>query len=209
MGRSRASLSCLLALALSTAAAQAQPGENPSPSKILEALKARSKLRNPTVVEQPQATTAEQRQTDERQRLLEALTAKVPRGLSEEERSQLAALAKDQPSVDLVIYFHFNSAEISVKAMGAVVALGKALSDAELKGRTFLVAGHTDALGTPEYNRALSDKRARAVKQFLVERFRLPESQLLAVGYGEEQLKNSQNPNADENRRVQVVNLGK
>jgi outer membrane protein OmpA-like peptidoglycan-associated protein len=198
-----------LALAFSVATGHAQPGENPSANKILEALKARSKLRSPTTAEQPQTTTSEQSQLDKRQRLLKALKAKVPRGLSEEERSQLAALAKDQPSVDLVIYFDLNSAEINAKAMGTLLALGKALSDADLRGMNFLVAGHTDALGSAEYNRALADKRAHAVKQFLVERFRLPESHLLAVGYGEEQLKNYQNPNADENRRVQVVNLGK
>jgi len=187
-------------IALVSLFAQAQPSEAPTAEQIIEALKARGKLRSGPV---------EQSRAQQEQTLLESLKLKAPRGLSPQERADLASLAKERPSVDLVIYFDFNSAEISQKAMATLTSLGKALSTQDLKGQTFLVAGHTDAIGTDEFNQTLSERRARAVKQFLAEKFGLPDPQLLAVGYGKEQLKNTANPAAEENRRVQVVNLGK
>ena len=53
----------------------------------------------------------------------------------------------------------------------------------------------------------MSDQRAKAVAGFLVENFHIDPKQLVAVGFGEEKLKNPENPLAAENRRVQVVNM--
>jgi flagellar motor protein MotB len=53
----------------------------------------------------------------------------------------------------------------------------------------------------------LSRRRAEAVKQFLVRTCQLDSNQLSVVGFGSEQLKNKIDPFADENRRVQIVNV--
>ena len=71
----------------------------------------------------------------------------------------------------------------------------------------FLVAGHTDAKGSDVYNLDLSDRRAKSVQNFLIEQFDIDPKQLVAIGFGEEQLKNKEDPRAAENRRVQVVNM--
>ena len=112
------------------------------------------------------------------------------------------------PNVDVQILFAFDSADILPEAKPALDELGKALSDEKLKGGTFLIAGHTDAKGSDEYNLALSQRRAAAVKLFLVETYRVDDSRLAVIGFGEEQLKNKDDPLADENRRVQIVNTG-
>ncbi len=130
------------------------------------------------------------------------------RGLSVDERNKVAAVAQSRPAIDLTIYFDFNSAEVLPKAVPALVELGRALSSDALKGTRFLLAGHTDAKGGESYNLRLSQRRADAIKQYLMTQFRVEEQRLLAVGYGKEQPKNSANPLADENRRVQVVNFG-
>jgi outer membrane protein OmpA-like peptidoglycan-associated protein len=91
--------------------------------------------------------------------------------------------------------------------MPQVTALGQALSSADLKGSTFVVAGHTDGKGTDTYNQSLSERRADAVKRYLMEKYRVDESNLVTVGYGKSQLKDSSNPLASENRRVQVINM--
>ena len=135
-------------------------------------------------------------------------TQPAPGSLSVKEREQVAAIAKVRPAIDLTIYFDFNSAEISPKAVATLLELGKALSSDALAGTRFLLAGHTDGKGTDAYNLKLSQRRAEAIRKFLVEQFKVEERRLLAVGYGEEQLKNKADPNADENRRVQVVNFG-
>lgn len=128
--------------------------------------------------------------------------------LSQGQRKEVAAIAQERPALDLTIYFDFNSAEISPKAVPALVELGKALTSDALKDTRFLLAGHTDAKGSNAYNLRLSQRRADAIRTFLATQFRVDERRLLAIGYGEEQLKNAANPDADENRRVQVVNFG-
>ena len=53
-------------------------------------------------------------------------------------------------------------------------------------------------------NRRLSERRAQAVRDFLIQNFR-SRATLVAAGYGKEQLKNSADPFAAQNRRVQVT----
>lgn len=129
------------------------------------------------------------------------------RGLSEPELEELGDIAESRRSIDLTVYFDFNSTKISQQAIPTVMALGEALSDPSLKGSRFLLGGHTDGKGSVAYNQALSERRAQAIRRFLIERFRLPEDRVMAAGFGKQRLKNRANPFADENRRVQVVNL--
>ncbi len=91
--------------------------------------------------------------------------------------------------------------------MPSVQALGRALSNAELKGSTFVVAGHTDAAGGEAYNKELSERRADAIKKYLVDKYGINGSDLVTVGYGKSKLKDANQPLAEANRRVQVVNM--
>lgn len=113
------------------------------------------------------------------------------------------------PSIDLEIFFAYKSAEITPEAAAALTPLGQALSDARLAGDAFLIAGHTDAKGSAEYNLALSQKRAEAVRQHLIANFRLDGGKLVAKGMGSQHLKIAGQPLAAANRRVQIVNLSK
>ncbi len=124
-----------------------------------------------------------------------------------EERAKLADIAQTKPGIDLEINFDYNSANIGPKAIDDLTRLGLALRDPRLKDAIILLAGHTDAKGGDDYNKDLSDRRAEAVKHFLVAKFGLPSDNLVALGYGKERLKNTANPLAPENRRVQVVNM--
>ena len=127
-----------------------------------------------------------------------------------EDRDQVAKLVEESksPNVDVQILFAFDSAEILPEARPALDELGKALSDPKLTGGTFLIAGHTDAKGSDAYNLGLSQRRAASVKAFLVETYHVDGGRLSVIGFGEEQLKNKEDPLADENRRVQIVNTG-
>jgi outer membrane protein OmpA-like peptidoglycan-associated protein len=139
---------------------------------------------------------------------LDSLFIAPPGQISTTQRNEVAAIAQARPTIDLTIYFDFNSSEIGAQAIPTLVELGKALSSDALKDTRFLLAGHTDAKGSNAYNLRLSQRRAEAIRRFLVAQFKVEEQRLLAIGYGEEQLKNTANPDADENRRVQVVNFG-
>ena len=129
------------------------------------------------------------------------------RSLSSAEREEIAAIVKDKPKIDLEINFDYNSADISAKSLPSVQALGRALTNNDLKGSTFVVAGHTDAAGGDAYNQDLSERRADAIKRYLVDKYGINGTDLVTVGYGKSKLKDPSQPMAEVNRRVQVVNM--
>ena len=137
---------------------------------------------------------------------LNSLRNRPTRSLSIGEREEIAQLAANKPKIDLEIQLRLQLGRHRKTSVQAVQALGKALSDPSLKGSTFVVAGHTDAIGGEEYNQGLSERRADTIKKYLVENYGINGSDLVTVGYGKTKLKDSQR--ADPiNRRVQVVNM--
>ncbi len=128
--------------------------------------------------------------------------------LTTKERKDVAETVRrdDLPSADLEVYFDFNSAAVAPSALPMLRTLGEALADGRLAGGTFIVGGHTDAKGEADYNQRLSQRRAQAVRDFLVTNFPIDPAKLMAIGYGEEQLKAADEPLAAVNRRVQVIN---
>jgi outer membrane protein OmpA-like peptidoglycan-associated protein len=148
----------------------------------------------------PAATAAEGK-------FVQTIRNRPTRSLSVSEREEIATIAKDKPNIDLEINFDYNSADISSKSLPSVQALGKALTNPDLKGSTFIVAGYTDAAGTDTYNQDLSERRADSIKRYLSDKFGIAGTDLVTVGYGKTKLKDPSNPMAEVNRRVQVVNM--
>ena len=140
-------------------------------------------------------------------RFIQTVRNRATRSLSSAEREEIATIAKDKPNIDLEINFDYNSADISRRSLSSVQALGRALSNPDLKGSTFIVAGHTDAVGGDAYNQDLSERRADSIKRYLIDKFGIAGSDLVTVGYGKTKLKDPDHPTADVNRRVQVVNM--
>ena len=140
-------------------------------------------------------------------RFVQTIRGRATRSLSVTEREEIATIAKDKPNIDLEITFDYNSADISAKSLPSVQSLGKALTNADLKGSTFIVAGHTDAAGGEAYNQDLSERRADSIKRYLTDKFGIAGTDLVTVGYGKSKLKDPSNPMAEVNRRVQVVNM--
>jgi len=145
--------------------------------------------------------------TAEENKFVQKIRGRSTRSLSNTEREEIATIAKDKPNIDLEITFDYNSADISAKSLPSVQALGSALTSADLKGSTFIVAGHTDAAGGDAYNQDLSERRADSIKRYLMEKFSIAGADLVTVGYGKSKLKDPNQPMAEVNRRVQVVNM--
>ena len=150
---------------------------------------------------------AEPAQNPAETKLIQSVRGRATRSLSSTEREELASAVKDKPNIDLEITFDYNSADISTKSLPSVQALGRALTSPELKGSTFVVAGHTDAAGGDSYNQELSERRADSIKRYLVEKYSIAATDLVTVGYGKSKLKDPSQPMAEVNRRVQVVNM--
>ncbi|MGO9008231.1 MAG: OmpA family protein [Beijerinckiaceae bacterium] len=112
-----------------------------------------------------------------------------------------------QNAVDLNVAFEYNSAVLQNDARITLDSLGKALSDPSLAGFTFLVGGHTDAKGSAPYNKVLSQRRAQAVRDYLITHYGISASRLTAQGFGSVQLIDPEHPLDGVNRRVQIVNM--
>jgi outer membrane protein OmpA-like peptidoglycan-associated protein len=192
-----------LSAILSMTAGLAMAGDgNVSTNQILDALKPKPVTRGLSAG--PQVDPAVQAKEST---FLNTVRNRSTRSLSTGEREQIAELAATKPKIDLEIQFDYNSADIAKTSVPSVQALGKALSDPSIKGSTFVVAGHTDAIGTDEYNQGLSERRADTIKKYLVQNYGLNGTDLVTVGYGKTKLKDTANGADPINRRVQVVNM--
>lgn len=107
--------------------------------------------------------------------------------------------------VDLTLYFAYNSSEIHDRARFELRRLGEALQNPALRPYRYLIAGHTDAAGSFEYNEALSLRRANAVRWYLIRAFGIEPWRLVTAGFGQRQLKAPHQPYDGINRRVEVA----
>ncbi len=119
-----------------------------------------------------------------------------------------AAKPKAAPRISFQVEFAFNSAELTPKAAGILDELGRALTSPDLSAYRFQLTGHTDGVGNPDYNLALSKRRAASVRDYLTRSFGVSPGRLVAIGRGSQQLLDPANPASDANRRVEIVNLG-
>ncbi len=111
------------------------------------------------------------------------------------------------PRVELdTLTFNFGSAEIDDSQVGALEGLAEAMQRMleENPGETFMIEGHTDAVGSDEANLALSDQRAETIAIVLTDYFDIPPENLVTQGYGEQYLKIETQSEERENRRVVV-----
>lgn len=102
-----------------------------------------------------------------------------------------------------VILFNPDATSISASSNETLYEIIKVLN--EYPNARFTIEGHTDSIGSYEFNQTLSEARAQAVKTFLVENG-IDSSRLTAVGYGERRpiATNMYKPGRAQNRRVEI-----
>jgi outer membrane protein OmpA-like peptidoglycan-associated protein len=81
------------------------------------------------------------------------------------------------------IEFNFNSDEITDAGKRDLDVFGDAMAW-NLNDRKVILEGHTDDIGSAQYNYELSVRRAKAAQRYLMERFHVSERQVEAVGKG-------------------------
>jgi outer membrane protein OmpA-like peptidoglycan-associated protein len=104
----------------------------------------------------------------------------------------------------LTVYFDFDSAELRPESITELERVVRFMND--IPSSTALIEGHTDSIGTEEYNLALSDRRAKSVYDYLTSRGVDP-SRLRSVGMGEAQpvASNETAEGRQLNRRVMLI----
>ncbi len=109
--------------------------------------------------------------------------------------------------IDLdTLTFAFGSASIDESEVGKLQAVADAMDRmlAANPAETFLIEGHTDAVGTDAANLALSDRRAETIAAALTDVFGIPPENLVTQGYGERYLKVATQEPSRDNRRVAI-----
>ena len=109
--------------------------------------------------------------------------------------------------IDLdTITFATGSAEIPMAQARSLRKVADAINKALDKnpGETFLIEGHTDAVGSDESNLVLSDERAASVANVLTDVYGIPPENLATQGYGERYLKVQTLGPEQQNRRVTI-----
>jgi outer membrane protein OmpA-like peptidoglycan-associated protein len=109
--------------------------------------------------------------------------------------------------IDLdTITFATGSADIPMAQARSLRKVADAINKALAKNpaETFLIEGHTDAVGSDESNLVLSDERAASVANVLTDVYGIPPENLATQGYGERYLKVQTLGPEQQNRRVTI-----
>jgi outer membrane protein OmpA-like peptidoglycan-associated protein len=131
----------------------------------------------------------------------------VERVYSVDEVKYSARIRDKVRRIDLdTLTFDTGSAQIDMGQAGSLKRVGAAIKDILDRdpGETFLIEGHTDAVGSDESNLVLSDERAESVANVLSDLFEIPAENLVTQGYGERFLKVDTDGPERLNRRVTI-----
>jgi outer membrane protein OmpA-like peptidoglycan-associated protein len=104
---------------------------------------------------------------------------------------------------DLKVSFKTGSTELTAEGEAKLMQFAAGLRDPSQARRRYEIGGHTDASGSPEKNKSLSQARAETVKAFLTSHG-VPAARLEAKGYGADGLALPNMPNDPRNRRIEA-----
>jgi len=140
--------------------------------------------------------------------LVEALTPPPPmtRSFSRDAGGKPAGKPKSAQA-SLLIEFETNSTELTPEARQQLDVVGRALNTDKLAEFSFILEGHADPRGTSDWNQKLSEGRADAVRQYLVQGQNVNADRLKPVGKGDREPLNLKNLAAPENRRVTILTV--
>lgn len=108
--------------------------------------------------------------------------------------------------LSLPILFEFDSDRLTPSATKLLDDLADVLK--RNPSDRFIIEGHTDGVGADDYNKELSERRARAVVEYLGTRHSIDRARLESVGLGRSKLVVPGQPADPRNRRVQILNIG-
>jgi outer membrane protein OmpA-like peptidoglycan-associated protein/predicted nucleic acid-binding Zn-ribbon protein len=144
---------------------------------------------------------------------LDELMAELPVESRIQVQSLLADLEaeSDSQSVKLIVpggeLFTVNGQEVRDTAHESLAKVAELIN--LYKSQPVLIIGHTDAIGAPDYNQTLSERRAGLVRQFFVDHFDVEAARLSTQGMGEQEpiASNANAAGRRANRRVEVLIL--
>jgi OmpA-OmpF porin, OOP family len=134
------------------------------------------------------------------------------RGKNEPPPQKRTAIAPDLnklPAFNVDITFDVDTPIVQPESYQTVGRIADAMVHSSLLPYTFVIVGHIEANGRREANAILSQRRADAIREILVNTFKISAKRIQSVGLGEEQLLDSARPNAPVNNQIQIMTLAK
>ncbi|MDH2382505.1 OmpA family protein [Bradyrhizobium sp. CER78] len=124
-------------------------------------------------------------------------------------RPPIAPDLNNLPAFNADIQFDVDTPIVLPDSYQTVGRIADALTHSSLLPYTFLIVGHIESTGRRENNVILSQRRADAIRDILVNTFKIAPKRLQSVGLGEEQLLDPARPNAPANNQVQILLVAK
>jgi outer membrane protein OmpA-like peptidoglycan-associated protein len=134
------------------------------------------------------------------------------RGKNEPEPSKRPLIVpelKNLPTFTVSIDFDSDTPVVRPSSYETVGRIADAMVQANLLSYGFIVVGHTSSDGRREANAMLSQRRADAIRDSLVNTFKISSKRIQALGLGEEQFVDQAHPTSPANLQIQIVTIGK
>jgi OOP family OmpA-OmpF porin len=116
---------------------------------------------------------------------------------------------KDLPTFNFNIHFDVDTPIILPDSYETIGRIADAMVNAPMLPYMFLIVGHTDSNGRREANAILSQRRADALRDVLVNTFKISAKRIQSLGLGEEQFIDQGRPTSPVNLQIQIVTTGK
>jgi OmpA-OmpF porin, OOP family len=124
-------------------------------------------------------------------------------------RPPIAPELQGLPGFNVDIQFDTDTPIVRPQSYETIGRIADALVQVKLLPYSFLIVGHIEANGKRESNVILSQRRADAIRDILVNTFKISAKRLQAVGLGEEQLLDPPHPTASANQQMQILTVAK
>ncbi|WP_166304899.1 OmpA family protein [Bradyrhizobium sp. 2S1] len=144
-----------------------------------------------------------------RQQTLERSKSRSKNEPPPQKRPPIAPDLTKLPAFNADIAFDVDTPIVMPESYQTVGRIADALTHSALLPYTFLIVGHIESTGRRDNNVLLSQRRADAIRDILVNTFKIAPKRLQSVGLGEEQLLDPARPNAPVNNQLQIMLVAK
>ena len=126
-----------------------------------------------------------------------------------DKRSPIAPDLLKLPTFSVAITFDTETPVVRPESYQTVGRIADAMVQASLLPYSFLIVGHMETTGRRENNVLLSQRRADAIRDTLVNTFKISTKRIQTIGLGEEQFVDPAHPASPVNEQIQIVTIAK
>jgi len=144
-----------------------------------------------------------------RQRVLDKSRLRSRKEPEPNQRPPIVPEILNLPTFTVSIDFDSDTPVVRPSSYETVGRIADALVQANLLPYSFLIVGHTSSDGKREANVMLSQRRADAIRDSLVNTFKISSKRVQSLGLGEEQFIDQAHPTSPANLQIQIVTIAK